>query len=157
MSLKQPDGSFLVSHDMEVDARQVDAECPSRVSFYVQRDILPARYCRPTGYCDPRARRGHSSFCCILSNLRGRIRFLISTKLCSRCRWKANSSEIPATSSRRSPRRIHILFACFLDLAYTIYLSLEGSPHDQHPIFDALACQYARGGSGTGGFQRSNK
>ena len=117
MSLKQPDGSFIVSNYGEVDVRYAGpplTELIISLTHRCQGHLLSSCSCTPARHCHPGTRRRDCSLHCVLPNLRRGLLFRIAPALRGR--------RVPSTQaqSRRGSRGIHILRACVVGVAEAI-------------------------------------
>src|SRR5882724_5818586 len=120
MSLKQPDGSFRVSKDSEVDIRFVYVHGLLYTTLTLfQRHVLSTsrRHASQLTHSNPAAR--HGGFREVLPDLRGRVRMREPAVLHPRRR----TSRPPhaTTAARRGTWRIHVMRAHQLDVVATIY------------------------------------
>lgn len=122
MSVKQPDGSFVMHKGGEVDVRWVSVvqsgipslDRPLTLSFLLlqsQGMLLRVDRCRSSKYSHARARRGHCRLYRFVSNVRRRP--CIS---CSPLRGSSRN-ECP---SRRGSRRVHVLLSRVMEYAATV-------------------------------------
>ncbi|KAL4063931.1 hypothetical protein V8B97DRAFT_1437204 [Scleroderma yunnanense] len=100
MSLKQPYGSFHVSHDAEIE-----------------RNILPTRSCSSPGSVHFRTPRRHPCFHSIMLNLRRWVLLRLTALLQCRSRRFDHLARLCPSSSRRGSRRLHILLTHIVDHA----------------------------------------
>jgi hypothetical protein len=127
MSLKQPDGSFLVAHHAEVDVRFVSIKylrmcCIMLNLDFTQRDIL-SNSCRlSTQSSHPRTGRRHCVIRCFMPNIRRGVLVRFTALLFTFSRSRITSANtkptvcthVAPTAPRRSPWRIHVLCTCLL-------------------------------------------